>query len=248
MTKNVAAKSWSLDVIDGRRYSIGERSGFYSTEFNLDENPVDEDGVWLNAGGTLAASWQGMQTDNGRLFGQNFVTAYDDGISIIDPAVIPFNVVQRIRARIHFQSGYTPIDTHEAQLLLNVQLFDDDTLEGYEFLLDSVGDYPLIVKWRGGPEDFFALLTLDEQNAIGFQDGDYMIVERTSGNVLTAYRERAGVVTLWSQATDNGTVKGAALTGGQPGVASFVRPNTGQVLENFCFDYFEATHHLEDFE
>jgi hypothetical protein len=226
--------------------------GFYETTFSVAENPSSESGAWLNAGGAVAQYWDPVASSDGLGHASQYIASgYTDNVGIIDPTYMEFGPNQVVRGIIYKDSGHTPTNTHECQLVLRCN-FGDDHIDGIEVLLDFSGSYPLLMKWYGpGGGGFFEEIT-DGFNAIGYQDGDEIIAQITnvSGNpYVEVFRKRGADIVLWSWGTDDGTTLSGApkcLTG-QPGRAHFVRAETGQDYKKFCLTYWSASDDITDF-
>jgi hypothetical protein len=226
--------------------------GFYTKTFGTTENPVSENGVWLNAGGSVAQYWKPLRVSGGRLHATQFTTEYEDNVAIINPGVIGFQGAHVIRGGIHITGGYSAPDfTHEAQLLLRGG-FGNNHIEGYEVLLQLGASKPVILKWYGsGGGGFFAQLANTSESELGFQNGDIMIaqISGTSPALIEVFRDRGGSVQSWATASDNGSVLDGApiLTGGSPGAVCFCRDNAALQLDGFGWTSFEASDDPGDF-
>jgi hypothetical protein len=211
-------------------------SGFYTTNFDGTEDPLSEDGVWLNAGGSVAQYWQSMRKSGGVAYGAGPTDEYEDCVSIISPGVIPFGADHVIRAMFHIAGGYSAPDfTHECQLLFQLG-----------------ASKPVILKWKGaGGGGFFAQLTNTSESELGFQDGDIAIAQITTVGddaLIEVFRDRGGTVLPWAATTDTGAVSGDPIATGQPGVVQFTRPDADMVIDSFAWDSWTASDDPGDFE
>jgi hypothetical protein len=186
-----------------------------------------------------------MNTAGGRCFGENFSLGYDDCVAIINPARIAFGPSQVIRASFFKQVGYASGSTHEAQLLLRAN-FGANTIDSYEVL--ATDGALQLMKWKGVVGGFAELPT-DFAASLDIQTGDIMIaqVSGISPVVIEVYRDRGGTITHWHTTHDDGTINGAVIPTGQPGLAGFYRDDPALVIPNFCWESWEASDDPSDF-
>jgi hypothetical protein len=221
------------------RSSAPQEPQSFSTTFDGTENPLSEGGAWRNGGGTFAADWQAMESTPGKCFGVGTTETFEDCVACIEPTFMAFAPNQRVRARIFREVGYTAPSTHEAQLLLRANLNSNNTIDCYEALTQIGSSLCVLVKWRGAIGGF-ELLPVELLNSFTLQTDDYVIVEVNGTNpaVIEVYHERAGVVNIWERAEDDGSVNGAVITSGQPGIAGFYR--SGAEIPKYCWKAWDA--------
>jgi hypothetical protein len=181
-------------------------SGAYSSNFDREENPVSESGVWRRA----ANNHTNVKTSGGVAFGTNGVTnTYDDSYALLSG----FGPDQSIEAVVQRSTSLNASVTHEAELLLR---FADATsgARGYECLFAYFGGVQ-IVRWNGTQGNYTVLRSTagNEHLGRGLVTGD-VIKATISGNVISVYING----TLLARATDS------AYVTGQPGIGFFTRP------------------------
>lgn len=198
--------------------SAGQTPGIFTTA----ENPVFQNGAWVN-GGVDGGDWYNMQTTPGKAFG----TQITPDVSTIDNIAhlkATFNANQSAQAPAFKQSGYAPTNSHEngLYLRLNITLH---SATGYEINC-PIAAAAQIVRWNGVLGDFTVLTT----SGIGFSglaDGD-VVLGTIVGSLITVYLNSVSVLT----ATDT------TWTTGHPGMGAFVR--TGGTLGAYGWKSFTA--------
>jgi|WetSurMetagenome_2_1015567.scaffolds.fasta_scaffold00822_11 hypothetical protein len=116
----------------------------YTTNFDLAENPISENGAWSHAG----LDWKKVQTMHGAAYGtQTGTGGYDDSyahLSGFPPNQSAFGVIRRNQ-----KSG----GIHEVEIHLR---WADSAhfARGYECLVSYDGSYAQIVRWNGPLADF----------------------------------------------------------------------------------------------
>ena len=202
--------------------SAGTACGTYTTNFSGTENPISEGGVWTN-GGDVGLDWQNIEKDQGLAFGTGFSPGYNDCIAHLQC----FSPNHYAQATLHVQSGYTPPDSHEVELLVRFKI-TANSARGYEINNGWNGAYSQIVRWNGALNDFTYLNTTGP----GFGalvSGDVIRAEAV-GDTITVFKNGNQVM----QATDS------TWSDGNPGMGFFIRPGNGAVPKNYGFSSYEA--------
>lgn len=174
-----------------------------STTFAGTENPIVEDGLWLN-GAANGIDWSNVRTTSNKAFGtqteaghgNGFAGGYNDSVALRRPLGRQWSPNQDVRGRIFItsRSGWT--GNHEVELWTRGSMTANFT-RGYEGLFSTVGGttYFEIVRWNGP----LALTNVDGGftslnfvNDTGVEDGTY--VRFTAfGNVLSLYTSIDGI-------------------------------------------------------
>lgn len=234
MTKNARVHYYKPTIVSGRQYSDPTKApGYsYSTNFPLTENPINENGQWVQTGAVPGLDWRAPQTAGGLAFATAVNTTYDDSIALLGG----FNANQRVSAVIHYngatRTGAT--DSHEVEIILrgsytaHVQHLYECNV-GYQ-LAASNGFYMQIMRMDGAIGAFTEIDTV--VNAVPtIADGDIFTAE-IIGNVINSYINGVKILT----ATDN------TYATGNPGLGFFVRPLHGsEALNDFAFSSFTAS-------
>ena len=200
----------------------------YMTNFDLDEEPIDEGGMWLN-GGKDGTDWVDVMTKNGECYGAksrmgvaekraeqgNLDGALPEG-DYDDPTAVlsgEWGRDQHVRAVV-FSRNPTNEYFQEVEIRLRSTI-TPNSCTGYEVFwrcLKTDEGYAEIVRWNGKIADFTSL----ERRVgpeFGVKDGD--VVEATIvGNVLRGYVNGVEVIS----ATDDTFADGAPGVGFNFGV------------------------------
>jgi chitodextrinase len=181
----------------------------YSTNFDLNENPISEGGVWRRA----PNQWTNVQTVGGVAFGTNGITnGYDDSYALLSG----FGPNQTASAVVFADPTLSPGPAHEVELLLR---FSDDAnnARGYECLFNMDGHVQL-VRWKGVQGDV-EFIVLSEWRSLGRRlvTGD-TVKASIIGNEIRLYINDM----LMGRAVDS------AVQTGQPGISFFIRPGGSQ--------------------
>jgi hypothetical protein len=197
----------------------------YSTSFAVDENPMSENGIWVQ-GGTVGLDWQNVKTLGGKACASNTSSGFNDCGAHLDPAFAQIPNDQQAVGTIFKAGGYTATDSHECELLIH-WLTTAHNARGFENTMPFSGAAQQ-VRWNGAVNDF-TVLSPTGSGGGPFNNGS-VIKAKMVGNVLTLYQDATQILTV----TD------ATFPSGNPGVGAFVRPATGQVKENYCWNDFSA--------
>ncbi len=201
----------------------------YSTKFEGTENPLSEDGKWVNNG----KDWTTIKKRNGVAFGTQTGTnrgakRYDDSFAHLSG----FPPDQEAWGVVHINKP-NPSCNQEVEILLRFTSTPHSTT-GYECLarcLDGKSSYLEIVR-RDGPLGKFTYLASMGGSNVGLKHGDTLKASIV-GNVITVYIN--GVKK--AQATDN------TFKTGNPGIGTFLQCNGRQGIgsnADFGFSSFTA--------
>jgi hypothetical protein len=156
----------------------------YTTNFPLTENPISEDGEWIN-GGAVGLDWTDVRTTSGFAFGTDPGTAfYADSFAMLTGNWGPDQAVQ---ATINDPNPNT--NCHQENELLLRGNVSAHSATGYEVTVkasNDVNSYLIIVRWNGAYGDFTYLMPTLGGSAYGVKTGD-VFKATIVGNVITAY-------------------------------------------------------------
>jgi hypothetical protein len=199
---------------------------FYTTDFANTENPISEDGKWVN-GRMSALDWTDVRIAAGLAFGtETGTTKYDDSTALLTGAWAPDQTVEATVFSVK-------PDDHiyeEVELRLRSSLAAHRAT-GYEINFrcsKSNSAYAEIVRWNG-PLGSFTYLTRGKGSQFGVKTGD--VVRATMiGNIITAYINNREVL----RASDD------SFTTGSPGMGFYLQGRAG-MNHDFGFTHFRAT-------
>ena len=182
------------------RSHISSAANSYSTNFVNPENPISENGHWIN-GKSVGLDWQDVTTTPGfATFTQPNPSTYDDATAILTGT---WGSNQYVRTTVRIPT-VDPSFAQEIEIRLRSSLSPPEC-SGYDVLGGSQ-----IVRWNGALGDFTVLNTSGPGGQL--HDGDIFEASMV-GNVITVLINGVQV----SQATDN------TFTGGSPGIGFFTR-------------------------
>ena len=188
----------------------------YSTRFPLTENPISDNGHWIN-GKTTALDWGDVSTTPGLAIGHAGPARYADATALLTGTWGPD---QSAEATVY--AGKT-FGSPEVELRLRSSL-SAHVATGYEIsnsVSNEASAYLIIVRWNGRLADFTYLANLHGQE-YGVKTGD--VVKATIvGNVITAFKNGVllAQVTDKSYATGNPGMGFNEGTNGDYGFTSF---------------------------
>jgi hypothetical protein len=163
--------------------SGGSGGRTYHTNFPLTENPISENGMWLN-GGTTGIDWHDVSTTPGLAIGHQSMTSYTDGTAILTGAWGP---TQTVTATVHSQNQKDSC-YQEVEMRLRSAV-SAHSCTGYEISFkasQTASAYLIIVRWNGALGDFTYLTNVSGAQ-YGVKEGD--VVKATIvGNLITAYK------------------------------------------------------------
>ena len=203
----------------------------YFTSFDIAENPLSENGKWVN-GQSTGLSWSNVQTASGNAFGarlvdSNGVGRYSDPIAHLSASFIAFNANQYAQATVHRVPGYENArDGHEIELLLRFEITANNA-RGYEVLWADHGPI-VLVRWNGPGGNYTELASTDASYPPAV-DGDVLRAEIGSDNRVRVYRN--GILALTGPAD-------STFSTGQPGIGFW--PTPGSTLSSYGWKDFRA--------
>jgi hypothetical protein len=201
----------------------------YRTDFPATENPLVENGKWIN-GGTEGLDWANVQTIPGLAFGTNVSGAppYNDSTAILTGA---WGSNQMAQATV-YTTNQTRAHEEEVELRLRTTITPHN-VTGYEFDYRVTSDgsqYIVIVRWNGDLNDFTYLTPmLCSVCGPGLHNGDEVMATAV-GSTLTLYIN--GVQYL--QATDS------TYMSGSPGIGFWNHGGVVRKDRDFGFTNFTA--------
>ena len=175
----------------------------YSTNFPNTENPISENGVWIN-GGASGLDWTNVQTLNAHAAGAPEAPVnYNDATAVLSGSWGPNQTVTAIALGGNQNSSIG--EEMEIRLCTSVSAH---RITGYEIMFRNVaqGGYCAIARWNGALGDFTSLAN-ENNNYHGIKTGDVIVAQIING-LITVFQN--GVVVC--QANDN------TFTSGSPGV------------------------------
>ncbi len=156
----------------------------YTTKFSANENPISENGNWIN-GKTNGLDWSDISTQNGKAIGhQKGDVHYKDATALLTGK---WGNNQMAEATVLCGKTW-PEDYPEVELRLRSSL-SPHKCTGYEIAFSAAGKtskaYVMLVRWNG-PVGDFTVLKQPFGLQYGVQNGD--VVKATMiGYTLTAY-------------------------------------------------------------
>lgn len=220
----------ALDSVDATVVSAE-----FTTTFSSNENPLGS--PWISP---QAAGFTTLRSSGGLCYGDGGTTGdYDDSYAYLSG----FNNDHECEGTVFVGSPPGGVN-HEVEL--HVRMSDNagtDVTKSYELLLNKDGALQ-VMKWNGtmaGPPDFFAELASDSITPPANGDKFRFRATTEGSDVrLRAWENRVGVGT-WNEivnVVDDGSINGAALLTGQPGVAYFSR--SGSDPTQYCWTAYTA--------
>ncbi len=195
----------------------------YTTKFPLTENPISENGHWIN-GGTTGLDWTNVRTTSRLAYGtETGSTNYDDSTALLTGTWGPNQTVQA--------TVYTTVtgNSNFAEVELRVRSsLSAHNCTGYEinFSVNPSNPYVQIVRWNGA---FGSFTLLNATGSYGAKNGD-VIKATANGNTITAYLNGTAVLT----ATDS------TYPTGSPGMGFYLQGGSG-INRNYGFTNFTAS-------
>jgi hypothetical protein len=205
-------------------------TGTYSTNFPLMENPISENGNWIN-GGVQGVSWTNARTTGGMAVGTmpgngTGDAQYADSTAVLTGTWGPNQTAQATIAVTSASGDSNVFEEVELRLRTTITTY---SITGYEIncsVSTNPDNYYLqIVRWNGPINDWTQIAGAALHGINGSVLKATMI-----GNTITAYLNGAQVL----QVTDN------TYTSGSPGVGFFLQGATG-VNANYGFSSFSAS-------
>jgi len=198
----------------------------YHSNFPGTENPISENGSWIN-GGTAGLDWGNVLTTPGKVFGDQTPGSppYKDPTAILTGSWEADQTAEGTVYSIDPNANYY----QEVEIRLRASI-SAHRITGYEIFsrcLKTKEAYISIVRWNGPLGDFTELTHLDGSQ-YGVKTGD-VLKATIIGNVITGYINGVKV----TQATDN------TYTTGNPGVG--FNYGVGNTNADFGFTSFSAS-------
>ena len=171
----------------------------YSSNFSVTENPISENGKWVN-GKVIGLDWANVRTTPGLAFGtETGKVTYDDSTAVLAGT---WRANQMAQARVH-TVNQTSMVYEEVELRLRTTI-SAHTITGYEINFRCTSDgsqYVQIVRWNG-PLGRFTYLT--NVKGPGLHNGD-TVKATIIGSTITVYIDGVQV----AQARDSTYVTGS---------------------------------------
>jgi hypothetical protein len=199
----------------------------YTTNFDLTESPISENGAWSHRG----LDWSLVDTSGGNAYGtQKGSGAYDDSYAYLSG--FPPDV--SVSAVIRKDPAFTTNSTREVELLLRWSDSAHDA-HGYECNLAHDGGYAEIVRWNGALGSYTYVAGQGSGGtSLGVHDGDVFSAE-IRGNIITTRLNGAPLNTA-----DITSIGGAVWTTGNPGIA-FWKGGGASFAGDYGFTSYTAT-------
>jgi hypothetical protein len=217
----------------------------YQTNFPATENPISENGNWIN-GETAGVSWGNIQTTGGHAIGTTVApasctgsnpTGCNDGTAVLTGT---WGSDQTACGTVYISPSLNRNNgVYEIELHLNMSI-SANNITGYEFnySVRTSGVYAQVIRWNG-PYGSFTVGVGQANNPPTLTNGDVLCAMR-SGATLTYTRTPNGSTTPVVLVTTNNSLANT-YTGGAPGIGMF---NEGGVLSDdalYGFSSFQAT-------
>lgn len=204
----------------------------YSTTFNFTEDPLSDNGNWIN-GQSPGIDWANMRCSAGKCWGlQNGSVHASDGTAILTGN---WKANQRGQGTVYVDS-LAGTQTPEVEIRLRSAI-TPNVNRGYEVSFSCMtggGAYLLIVRWNGAYNDFTELLgpVFGAQYSVGTGD---VIRGEISGFTISAYKNDV----LMGSVTDTDAAKRWAT--GNPGIGHNNDAPGTTVNSQWGFTAFTAT-------
>ena len=172
----------------------------YGTSFLLTENPISENGNWIN-GGVVGLDWYNVVTTPGLAKGTDSPVPYSDPTALLAGTWGPNQTVQATVKNAFSGSNCFP----EVELRLRSTM-SAHSCTGYEILFSCLSGgaaYMQIMRWNGPLGDF----TMLASNTVGVVDGDVV-----KASII------GSVITVWKNGTQMMTATDATFATGNPGM------------------------------
>ena len=197
----------------------------YSTNFPLSENPISEQGKWVN-GGTVGLDWGNVQTSPGLAFGTvvSGGPPYNDSTAVLAGTWASNQMAQATVRTVNQNSAIF----EEVQIRLRTTV-TAHSITGYEFYFQCTADgsrHAQIVRWNGRLNNF---TLLDDAMGPGLHNGD-VIAATVVGDTLTSYVNGVPII----QAKDS------TYSRGSPGIGFYNQKGTIANNSDFGLTNFSA--------
>ena len=197
----------------------------YTTNFSLTENPISENGKWID-GKTVGLDWANVRTSPGLAHGtQTDTIQYDDSTAILTGTWGPD---QSAWATVH-TVNQTSAMVEEVEIRLRTTI-SAHGITGYEVNFRCTADgsqYVQIVRWNG-PLGNFTLV--DSRPGPGLHNGD-VVKAAISGSTITAYVNGTAIF----------SAEDSAFTTSSPGMGFYIQGGSAAQEGDYGFTSFAAT-------
>jgi hypothetical protein len=201
----------------------------YATSFPLTENPISENGSWIN-GQAVGLDWHDVSTTPGLAIGHQSGTSYSDGTALLTGAWGPTQTVEAVVHTVNpKESCYQEVEMRLRSALTA------HSCSGYEISFKatkSASAYLIIVRWNGALGDF-TYLKNSTGAEFGIAEGD-TVKATIVGNVITAYLNGVAV----------GTATDSTYASGSPGMGFNLETGDASCIGtngDYGFTSFKAT-------
>ena len=210
----------------------------YNTTFRQTENPLSENGIWIEGHTAGASIWGNVQTVSGAAYGVDEPTPFGDPTAILAGAWGP---AQTAAATVKVNQVLAGKCCHEVELRLRTTI-SHNSITGYEAYCSVMPTqrYCHIARWNGPNGSYWNFETGSSERYL--KDGDVIHATATGMNptIITLYVN--GVQIL--QASDTGASGGGFAaygpwTSGNPGIGFF--DNADSDWKSFGLASFTAT-------
>jgi hypothetical protein len=211
--------------------------GQYTTKFPNTENPISENGLWLNGGNAGANLWGNVRTNSGMAFGANEPTEFGDPTAIMSGSWGPTQTVTGV-VKVNSVPGSC---CHEVEVRLRSSI-SANNITGYEVLcpVHASPSYGIqIVRWNGANGQYVYIKTGNNHQCV---NGDVLMATASGSNPTTIKVSINGNLMLTG--VDHGTETGPGgaagpWTGGSPGIGFY--DNSDNNWSVFGLSSFTAT-------
>lgn len=207
-------------------FAISAHGASYTTNFAHAENPISEDGHWIN-GKTVGLDWSDFSSTPGLAIGlQRGPSGYDDAVAILTGSWGPDQMAQ---GTVHTVNQNDDI-IEEIELRLRSSVSAHNST-GYEIMFrcsKTSKAYLSIARWNG-PLNDFTILTEHSGSEYGVANGD-VIKATVIGNLIRVYKNGVQI----------GQVADSTFKTGSPGVGAYLEKTTG-VNGDYGFTSFAAS-------
>ncbi len=201
----------------------------YTTHFKGTENPILENGRWINNG----LDWTKIRKENGLAYGTEIGTnkgiyEFDDSYACLSG----FPPNQEAWGRVHIAKPISNCN-QEVEILLRWNSSPHDTT-GYECFarcLDGKGSYLQVARWEG-PLGSYTYISENHGTNFGLKDGD-ILKASIVGNLIRVY----------VNGVEKARVRDDKYKTGNPGIGEFLHGGVGRGVgsnPDFGFTSFTA--------
>ena len=200
----------------------------YTTNFPLAENPISENGNWIN-GEVAGLDWSNAQTYSGFAYGTQpgdsyGASVYNDSIAILSGTWAPDQIASATISINQPDSGSGLFEEVELHLRATISA---DLCTGYEINASVISGNPYmqVVRWDGPLGAFTELAG----QVISVNDGDTI-----SASII------GSTITVYLNGNAQFSVSDSTYSSGNPGIGFFLQGATG-LNADYGFSSFSAT-------